>query len=308
MMKAFLIIVITGMLLLAAGWFSLTYYANHPGPLSDTTIIMIEPGDSFDEITDQLAEQKAISFPLLFKAWVVAHGLHHQFKAGEFELEKDITPDAIIDILVGGKSIQHSVTVPEGLISKDILTIVRDTKLLTGDPPASLPEGTLLPETYYFLRNTSRTEIIRRMQDAMRRTLDTAWQGRDQNLPFTTKEEALILASIVEKETGIAEERPHVASVFVNRLRQNMKLQSDPTTLYGVYAKTGELKQSLTFKDLEQSTPYNTYVIEGLPPGPICHPGKESIQAVLHPTDTRDLYFVATGTGGHARLPKPIGT
>lgn len=299
-MRKIIILIITCFLLLIAAWFSLTYYAGHPGPLEDAATVMIEPGDGFDEITATLEKEGVISFPLLFKIWVVAHNQHHAFKAGEFEIEKASSPQEVIDILVSGKSIQHSITIPEGLVSKDILTIVRDTKLLTGKEPSTLPEGTLLPETYYFLRNTPRDEMIRRMQEAMKKVLDVAWKKKQANLPFSTKQEAIILASIVEKETGVASERPRVAAVFVNRLRIGMRLQSDPTTIYGIYAATGELKQSLTTRDLEQKNAYNTYIIEGLPSGPICHPGTDSIEAVLNPIQTKELYFVADGKGGHA--------
>lgn len=299
-MRKFILFIITCFLLLIIGWFSLAYYAGHPGPLEDATTVMIEPGDGFDEITSTLKDADIISMPLLFKVWVVAHNQHHAFKAGEFEIEKESTPQEVIDILVSGKSIQHSITVPEGLVSKDILAILHDTKLLTGKEPANLPEGTLLPETYYFLRNTPRSEMITRMQDSMKKILDIAWKNKQADLPFSTKQEAIILASIVEKETGVASERPRVAAVFINRMRIGMRLQSDPTTIYGIYAATGELKQSLTTRDLEQKNAYNTYVIEGLPSGPICHPGTESIEAVLNPAKTKELYFVADGKGGHA--------
>lgn len=298
-MKFFISILVAGFLLLAAAWGGLVYYSSAPGPLKETTTILIEPGDGFDEIASLLAKEKIVSFPLLFKAWVIAHNQHHAFKAGEFEIEEGATPQDIIDALVSGKSIQHSVTVPEGLVSKDILSILSETKLLTGETPVTLPEGTLLPETYYFLRNTKRTEMIKRMQDAMRKMVDTAWEKRQPDLPFSTKQEAIILASIVEKETGVATERPRVAAVFINRMRIGMPMQSDPTTIYGIYAATGEMKQSLTTRDLEQKTPYNTYVIGSLPPGPICHPGTDSIEAVLNPAKTKELYFVADGKGGH---------
>jgi UPF0755 protein len=204
----------------------------------------------------------------------------------------------IMDILVAGHSMEHKLTVAEGLTSKMAVDLVKGDPVLVGDAGLVPPEGALLPETYLFTRGTTRGELVAKMQDAQRKLLDELWAKRAANLPVKTKEEAVILASIVEKETALAAERPHIASVFVNRLKLGMRLQSDPTIIYGI-TKGYPLGRRIRQSEIARATPYNTYVIAGLPPQPICNPGKDSIAAVLNPADTKDLFFVANGTGGH---------
>jgi UPF0755 protein len=211
---------------------------------------------------------------------------------------------AIVVMIANGRVLQHKITIPEGLTVRDITKLLQAEPALDGDVPAGIADGSLLPETYMFTHGFKRAELIAQMQKAMRTTLDAMWAKRRNGLPLDTPEKALVLASVVEKETGVPNERGHVASVFVNRLRKGMKLQSDPTVTYGMeQAMGGPLGRPLTTVDLHTETPFNTYVIEALPPSPICNPGKASIEAVLNPPDTDDLYFVATDKGGHKFAP-----
>jgi UPF0755 protein len=205
----------------------------------------------------------------------------------------------IAGILAEGKSIQHKLTAAEGLTSEMIWKLVKADPVLVGDAGPIPTEGTLLPETYLFTRGQTRLALLAQMAKAQKDDLAKAWANRAQDLPFRTPREAIILASIVEKETRLPQERPHVASVFINRLRKGMKLQTDPTIIYDL-TRGYPLGRGIRQSELEAATPYNTYVIPGLPPGPICNPGKDAIAAVLNPKQTQDLYFVATGQGGHA--------
>jgi len=193
----------------------------------------------------------------------------------------------------------HKITVAEGLTSAVVMDLLRRDQVLIGDLTAAPAEGSLLPETYLFQRGTTRDQLAADMQRDHTKILDELWEKRQAGLPFTTKAEAVTLASIVEKETGVASERPHVAAIFINRLRKGMRLQSDPTIIYGL-TKGVPLGRGIRQSELEKATPYNTYVITGLPPTPIANPGRASIEAVLNPMASEDLYFVANGTGGHA--------
>jgi UPF0755 protein len=207
--------------------------------------------------------------------------------------------EVVLGKLVKGDVVLRFVTVPEGRTSWEAVEILSANPLLTGEIDEVPPEGSLFPETYDIQRGQARTEIVARMQAKMDQVLDAAWQKRAEDLPVKTKEEALVLASIVEKETGLADERPEVAAVFVNRLRKGMKLQSDPTVVYGVTEGKGPLGRGLRRSELDRATPWNTYVIDGLPPSPIANPGLAAIEAVLNPPESEYLYFVADGTGGH---------
>jgi UPF0755 protein len=205
----------------------------------------------------------------------------------------------VLDTVVEGKSIEHKVTLAEGLTSYQIVQKLLAHPELKGEITTIPPEGSLLPDTYRFGRNDTRQDIIERMQAAQAKFLAKVWATRDEDIFVTTPEEAMILASIVEKETGRADERPLIASVFENRLKKNMRLQSDPTIIYGLVGGKGALDGPIMQQDLDRQTPYNTYQINGLPPTPIANPGRAAIEAVLRPAKTKDLYFVADGTGGH---------
>jgi UPF0755 protein len=210
--------------------------------------------------------------------------------------------DDVAAILVSGKSIQHKVTAAEGLTSQMIYAIVASDPLLQGAAGPVPAEGSLLPETYLYTLGATRSDILTRMREAQEKFLRQAWPARAANLPFRSPQDAVILASIVEKETAIPQERRHIAAVFINRLRLGMKLQSDPTIIYGI-SKGYPLGRGIRESEIYGFTPYNTYVVTGLPPTPICNPGKDAIAAVLDPQQSPDLYFVADGTGGHVFTP-----
>ena len=221
-------------------------------------------------------------------------------KYGEYLFEKNSTIDNILNKMVNNEVYYRSITFAEGLSTHSILKIIRENKFLVGDIPENIPEGSLLPQTYNFMKGDTRESLIKRMQNDMYKVINKYWEGRAEDLPIRTKKEALILASIVEKETGIPEERGLVASVFVNRLRINMPLQSDPTAIYGyAFGDVSKERDIKTHKLIRMDNEYNTYKIRKLPPTPICNPGEDSIKAVLNPANTKYLFFVATGDGGH---------
>jgi peptidoglycan lytic transglycosylase G len=269
-----------------------------PGTAKREVVVLIAPGSRSHDIAVQIQGAGAVPNALLFEAELHLHGAASKVKAGEYALPAFASMADIAKILVEGKSIQHKLTAAEGLTSDMIHKLVVADPVLVKDAGPVPPEGTLLPETYLFTRGTSRMEIIGRMKDAERKFLDAQWAKRAQGLPLATPEQAVILASIVEKETALPAERRHIAAVFVNRLKAGMKLQSDPTIIYGI-TKGYPLGRGIRESELQADTPYNTYAITGLPPTPICNPGKDSIAAVLNPAPSPDLYFVANGKGGH---------
>ena len=221
-------------------------------------------------------------------------------KYGEYKFAKQITLREAIETIIEGKVVQHAFTIPEGLTSEQIVTRLAEVDFLAGNIREIPKEGTLLPETYNFPRGTTREQVIQRMQNAHRRAVQEVWDRRNADIPVRTPEALVTLASIVEKETGRPDERTRVAAVFVNRLRQRIKLQSDPTIIYGLVGGKGTLGRPIMRSEIEQPTPYNTYAIEGLPPGPIANPGRASLEAAANPARTKELYFVADGTGSHA--------
>lgn len=275
------------------------FWYQQPGPLDEPAVVLIKPGTGFSAITSQLESQGVVAPAMLFKAVVLAQGQHRLVKAGEYLFEPRISPQAVMDKLIRGASITHAITIPEGKTTREIVALLNADDRLSGDIAVDIPEGTLLPETHHVHRGDTRQSVIERMRSDHAELLDALWENRQPDLPLASKEEAVILASIVEKETGVDGERGKVASVFINRLRKGMKLQSDPTTIFAIELENGPMERPLYRKDWELEHPYNTYFIEGLPPGPICHPGKAALEAVLNPPSTDALYFVATGRGGH---------
>lgn len=271
-----------------------------PVQLAETTSLVIPSGSSVHDIANQLQQEGVIENADFFKLYTRLTKNHTKLKAGEYKFEGTITLRDVLKTLESGEVVSRFITIPEGLMTSQILAIIENTPYLKGAIPEGIEEGSLLPETYDYHLNESRENLIMRMQKSMQQTIDELWETRIDDLPIKTKREAIILASIVEKETGMAGERQHVASVFINRLRIPMRLQSDPTTIYAITKGAYKLERPLTFKDLEIEDPYNTYHIDRLPPGPIANPGKDAIAAVLNPLETDDLYFVADGTGGHA--------
>jgi len=272
-----------------------------PGALDQERTITVQRGAGLSEIADRLQHEGAISSKWLFIAGVWLNQQQNNLKAGEYLIPARASMAKIMDSMVEGKSIVYSVTIPEGLTSQQIVDRLKANDILIGDITEVPPEGTLLPATYDFTRGDTRQNLIARMRRERDRVLTDVWSRRASDLPLADKEELVVLASIVEKETGLADERSRVAAVFINRLRLNMRLQSDPTVIYGLFGGKGKPPDyTLTRADLEKETPYNTYVIDGLPPEPIANPGQASLEAVANPSRTRDLFFVADGSGGHA--------
>jgi UPF0755 protein len=274
--------------------------ATEPGPLQSDKVVIIPKNIGTGEIATLLKREGVINQTFLFELQAFVNRQRGPLRAGEFLFKARTSIDEAIDTLIQGKAILHSLTVPEGLTSEQIVQRIRDNEILTGDISEPPREGSLLPDTYKFERGETRQQVINRMQRAQRDTLNQIWSRRSPDLPIKTPQELVILASIVEKETGRADERPRVAGVFINRLGKRMKLQSDPTIVYGLVGGKGTLGRGILRTEIEKATPYNTYVIEGLPPGPIANPGKAALEAVANPSRTKELYFVADGTGGHA--------
>jgi UPF0755 protein len=275
---------------------------DQPGPLATSTVVVIPRGEGVSAIAERLqregviADRRIFMTSILYFMYLKGQG---SLKAGEYEFPKYATMRQVLDTVVEGKSIEDKVTLAEGLTSYQIVQKLLAHPELKGEIAEVPPEGSLLPDTYKFGRNDTRQDIIERMQTAQAKFLAKVWATRDEDIFVKTPEEAMILASIVEKETGRADERPLIASVFENRLKKNMRLQSDPTIIYGLVGGKGALDGPIMQQDLDRQTPYNTYQINGLPPTPIANPGRASIEAVLRPAKTKDLYFVADGTGGH---------
>jgi UPF0755 protein len=270
-----------------------------PGPLADEVVVEIADGSSVGAIAGVLERAGAIADARLFEIAVRVIARGETLKAGEYALPAGASVADLVARLVAGRTLVHRLTVPEGLTSAEIVALLREAEALSGEIAEVPAEGSLLPETYHYSRGDRREAMLGRMAKAREETIAELWAGRAENLPFDTPEQALILASIVEKETALADERAHVAGVFVNRLARRMRLQSDPTVIYALTAGEGALGRVLTHADLDLDHPFNTYRIDGLPPAPIANPGRDSIAAVLNPLETEDLYFVADGSGGH---------
>lgn len=279
-------------------WLAKNFTRSHP--LMEDRVVEIPFGSGVSKIASILAEEGVIDNPLAFRIVLRFNKLDQNLKAGEYLFPAGVTPKKVARILSDGKSILHRITFAEGLTSTEIISLLNGKAGLKGIVMQTPAEGSLLPETYSFPKGLMRKEIVEQMQFQMTYELNELWAKRQEDLPFKTRAEAIILASIVEKETGVSMERPEVAGVFVNRLRKKMRLQSDPTVTYGITLGKEALGRPLSRKDLKTETDYNTYVIRGLPPTPICNPGLASLAAVLNPAETDALYFVADGTGGHA--------
>jgi UPF0755 protein len=278
---------------------AMLYGINCPNKLIESTSIVLQKGESVRSLAQNLKTAGVINSPLLFRIVVRALKVDKRLKAGEYMFAPHMNMLQVAGQLLRGEVFYRRVTIAEGLTSAQIRTILNNEPYLSGDISVDMPEGSMLPETYTFSRHEERQKLVNQAKQALDKVLSQAWEDRDADLPLKNKEEMLILASIVEKETGVADERPQVASVFVNRLKKGMLLQTDPTVIYALTEGKSDLKRSLTRKDLEIDSPYNTYKYAGLPPTPICNPGKAAIEAVAHPDKTPYLYFVASGNGGH---------
>jgi UPF0755 protein len=270
------------------------------GPLPEDRVVNIPRGSGIRDIADVLVRDGVIDQPWVFVGGVLALKAREDLKAGEYQFKAHASLRDVVATIVEGRVVPHQLTVPEGLTSEQIVARLLDDDVLTGNIKEIPREGTLLPDTYNFTRGVTREQIIQRMQQAQQRVLKEIWERHSPDLPIKTPDQLVILASLVEKETGKPEERTRVAAVFVNRLKQKMRLQSDPTIIYGLVGGKGTLGRPIMKSEIDQPTPFNTYQIDGLPPGPIANPGRASLDAAANPARTRELYFVADGAGGHA--------
>ncbi len=295
----FLLALFAGLAGAAAGFFAYSEYAA-PGPLAENKVLVVEPGLSVQGIGAALEKNGVISNGRIFAAMAQLTGQAGTLKAGEYEFPKSAAMRDVMTLIASGKSITYKISIPEGFTSEMAVARVNANEVLEGPPATVPPEGSIMPDTYVFRRGMTKQKLVQDMQTAQAKLLAELWAARRPVPVIETPEQAVILASIVEKETGVAAERPVIASVFINRLEKGMRLQSDPTIIYGIVGGKGRLDRELTRTDINTVTPYNTYRINGLPPGPIANPGRAAIEAVLNPQDTEHLYFVADGTGGHA--------
>ncbi len=270
-----------------------------PGPLPQDRVVNIPHGSGMRDIADVLTQQGVIDQPWIFIGGVLVLKAREDLKAGEYQFKAHASLRDVVETMVEGKVVAHQVSVPEGLTSQQIVARLMEDNVLTGTIKEIPREGSLLPDTYNFTRGVTREQMLQRMQQAQQHLVKEIWDHRSPDLPLKTPDQLVILASLVEKETGKADERTRVAAVFVNRLKQKMRLQSDPTIIYGLVGGKGTLGRPIMKSEIEQPTPYNTYQIDGLPPGPIANPGRASLEAAANPARTRELYFVADGSGGH---------
>lgn len=270
------------------------------GPLATTKNIVIPRGAGPQTMAKLLKDEGVIDHQRLFRVAVMIDPTPKPIKAGEYEVPAHISMLGLLELLQSGKQVQRRLTVVEGMTTPEVIDLVKNTPALSGEITLDLKEGDLLPETYFYSRDDTRDGLLMRMKEAMDKTLEEAWRKRAAGLPLASRQQALTLASIVEKETALPAERPKVAAVYINRLRRRMKLESDPTTIYGITLGKVPFNRELTRADLASNSPYNTYVVAGLPPGPICNPGRASILAVTNPARDRALWFVADGQGGHS--------
>ncbi len=298
--RSLLVSFLVAVLIVAVG----IYYAgrefDRPGPLTGVGAVVVERGMNAEDIANRLKEHGVVAHAYGFivaAAYARLHGW--SLKAGEYEFPAGASLRQVLTMITEGKALTYRLTLPEGMTTAQILERIAASGVLVEAAPENLPEGVLLPDTYTYTRGTTRSELVQRMQEAQHQLLDELWEGRAKDLPLKTKEDAVILASIVEKETSRPTERARVAAVFLNRLKRSMRLQSDPTIIYGLVGGKGRLERPISRDDISQKTAYNTYRINGLPPTPIANPGREAIRAVLNPAATEEIYFVADGSGGH---------
>lgn len=301
--KLFLILsVLLGVITFCVGgcYLYILHHFDKPGPLKNPVIVLVEKGSGISDIATQLRYSQVISDVNIFTAGVWIEGETRSLKAGEYKFLPGISPRKVMNNLLKGNVIEHTITFPEGITSAAIITQMKSTNTLIGEVKTLPNQGSLLPETYSYRHGYSRGLLIKRMKIAMEVLLDELWSKRVKDLPFDNPMQALILASIVEMETGIASERAIIAGVFINRLKLGMPLQSDPTVIYAITEGKRILGRKLLRSDLNIDSPFNTYRKRGLPPEPITNPGREALFATLNPAITDAIYFVADGSGGHA--------
>jgi UPF0755 protein len=299
-LSAVLSLVLVAVFVGLAGFVGVLVAERKAGPLTEDKTVLLTREDDDGPIADQLEKAGVIENSTLFYVMTVLDGQRSALKRGEYAFKAGLSMREVEDMLAHHRVVRHKLSVPEGLTSEQIVQRLRDDELLAGDIKETPREGSLFPDTYVFERGESRQALLDHMGVEQKRIVNEIWQKRSSDLPIKSSGELVTLASIVEKETGKSEERFKVAGVFVNRLQKHMRLQSDPTIVYGLMFGKGTLGHSITKAELQEATPYNTYSIDGLPPGPICNPGRAAMEAVANPARTKDLFFVADGTGGHA--------
>ena len=290
-----LVVIVAG----AFGVIAIRHKSREPGPLIAEKTLYFPPRSDTPEMIALLQREGVIESPMLMNVALLLEGVRTKLKQGEYLFKARASLHDVIDEMASGRQVMHSLTIPEGLTTDQILQRLHDSDMLAGTIVDKPKEGALLPETYKFPRDYPRTRLMTKMQEDQRKLLEQIWAKRNKDLPLQSPYELLTLASIVEKETGKNEERPRVAAVFINRLRKHMRLQSDPTIIYGLVGGKATLGRGILRSEIEKWTPYNTYAIDGLPPGPIANPGRAALEATANPAATQDLYFVADGTGGH---------
>lgn len=287
-----IMVLLMGFVVASSGW---GWWLAQPGPLTTEKTVVIESGSSVNGIAEQLVEEDVLKNALTLRLAARVYGLDNTLQAGEYLFSPNISTRTVLNKLATGDVIDRQITIPEGLTTEAIGTLLMENQGLVGDMPQNLAEGSLYPDTYKFRYGLTREALVARMQQRMEQEIKDAWNNRADNLPISSPEELVVLASIVEKESAIGSERPEVASVFVNRLKKGMKLQADPTVIYGASNYFGNIRRA----HLREDHPYNTYIHHGLPPGPIANPGRDALQAAANPAITEHLYFVADGTGAH---------
>ena len=271
-----------------------------PGSLAEDLVVEIPRGAALGAIADRLVGEGVVENRWVFYGGVMLNGEERGLRAGEYLFPAGTSGASAMDILRSGRAVAYSITIPEGLTSREVVDLVLADSNLVGEVAEVPAQGSLLPETYHYTRGDTRAQVIGRMEQAMTEALAEVWASRPEGLPLATPEEALVLASIIEKETGVGSEREVVASVFINRLNRGMMLQTDPTVIYSLTNGEAPLGRELRRRDMRVDSPYNTYRYRGLPPGPIANPGRSALEAALNPAETDYLYFVADGSGGHA--------
>ncbi|MEP1142893.1 MAG: endolytic transglycosylase MltG [Henriciella sp.] len=300
-----LVVAILAGVALGYGWFWLSGEVAKPGPLGQETEFTIERGEGLASVANRLESLGLVSDKRVLRIQARLDDIESDIKAGSYVVPGRASVADILDQFVEGKVIEYRLTIPEGFTTAQVLRRVEAATDLTGDmPERTFDEGVLLPDTYAFGAGTTRTQFLERMETAQDDLLAAIWDTRQADLPISTPQEAVILASVVEKETASADERPLVAGLFVGRLKKGMRLESDPTIIYGVsqgeplYNRQGQ-RRTLYRSEIDRKTDWNTYQIDGLPKTPICNPGRDAIAAVLDPPRTDYVFFVADGKGGH---------
>ena len=305
LLSLILLCVILGGAAAGAGWVWMQNELNRDGPLTADATFMVEPGEGLGSVSARLEKEGIVRSANLVRLKAKLDKTETSIKTGEFLIERGASAAGVLQALIDGKGVLYKITLPEGRTTAQLLKIIEADPVLTGDmPPEDVAEGSLLPDTYLFNRGMTRTELIRKMQAEQTALLERLWPLRDPEIPIKTPYEAVILASVVEKETGLIDEQPEIAALFTTRLKRGMRLESDPTIIYGVsrgeplYNAKGQ-RRTLRRSEIDTKTDWNTYQIDGLPKTPICNPGRGAIEAVLNPPHTEYIFFVADGKGGH---------